>query len=386
MTDDELNLLTTLRRDLHRTPELAFEEERTAEKVCRVLDEAGIAYERGLGRTGVVATLRAGSGDKAIALRADFDALAIAETTNLEYRSQNPGVMHACGHDGHTTMLAGAARALAKSKSFDGTVHFIFQPAEERGVGAAAMIDDGLFDRFAADAVYSMHNMPWLPAGQFATRAGPIMAAEDNFEIRISGRGGHAAMPHHTKDALVTAAAVVTELQTIVSRAVDPLEGAVVSCTQLETDGAPNVIASHTVIRGDARSFCPAVSELIEQRMKAIVAGLCAAHGAEFTLDYTRVFAPTINTPAETDRAAAAARAVAGADNVDADCAPMMASEDFAAMLREKPGNYIFIGNAAPDGKGSTMLHNPAYDFNDDIIPLGVAYWVALVERELSAG
>ncbi len=375
--------LVKLRRELHQIPELGFEEKKTSDRICEVLEEFGIPYVRGLAGTGIVATLSRGSASRAIALRADIDALPITEASNLDYRSRHEGVMHACGHDGHTTMLLGAAQQLARSERFDGTVHFIFQPAEEHGKGALKMIEEGLFDRFPSDSIFGMHNLPWLEAGRFATCTGPIMGAEDNFEIRISGRGGHAAMPHETKDALTISASIICELQTIVSRSIDPIQGAVVSCTEIYTDGATNVLPSQVVIKGDARSFTPEVSQRIEQRMTAIVAGLCAAHDAEGSVIYSRVFLPTINASEESKRAADAARAVAGSDNVDSDYPPMMGAEDFGAMLRDVPGNYIFIGNKGPDGKGATMLHNPSYDFNDDIIPLGVDYWVHLAETEL---
>ena len=375
--------LMQLRQEFHQMAELGFEETQTSDKICRYLDELGIDYHQGLAGTGIVASLKAGNGNRVIGLRADIDALPITETTDCAYRSHNDGVMHACGHDGHTTMLLGAVRHLFESKSFDGTVHFIFQPAEEHGKGALKMIADGLFERYPCDAVYGMHNMPWLETGKFATNSGPIMGAEDNFEIRVTGRGGHAAIPHASKDALTIAASIITALQTIVSRNVDPLHGAVVSCTEILTDGTTNVIPTEVVIKGDTRSFLPEVSELIEQRMRRLVAGICEAHEVEHRVEYSRVFLSTINTPAESERAAEAARAVVGDANVAWECAPMMASEDFGAMLREKPGNYIFIGNRGNGGRGSTMLHNPAYDFNDDIIPFGVAYWVKLVETEL---
>ena len=383
MNSEQHRKLTRLRRELHQIPELGFEEKKTSDKICEILDEFDIPYVRGLAGTGVVATLTRGSGSRAIALRADIDALPIAETSNLDYRSRHEGVMHACGHDGHTTMLLGAAQQLARSETFDGTVHFIFQPAEEHGKGALKMIEDGLFERFPCDAIFGMHNLPWLETGKFATCAGPIMGAEDNFEIRITGRGGHAAVPHEAKDALTIAASVICELQTIVSRSVDPIQAAVVSCTEIHTDGATNVLPTQAVIKGDTRSFRPEISERIEQRMKAIVAGLCAAHDAEGSVTYTRVFLPTINASEESKHAVEAASAVAGPDNVCSDYPPMLGAEDFGAMLRDVPGNYIFIGNQGPDGKGATMLHNPSYDFNDDIIPTGVAYWVRLAEMEL---
>jgi len=373
LDDNTIGQLRELRQQFHRIPELGFEEHKTSDLICKTLDALGISFERGLAGTGVVATLKHGNSPRTIGLRADIDALPIAEKTNLEYRSQHEDVMHACGHDGHTTMLLGAAEYLKNNPVFNGTVHLIFQPAEEHGMGALRMIDDGLFRKFPMDAVFGLHNMPSLETNQIHMAPGPMMGAEDNFVIRINGSGGHAAMPHQSKDALTLAASIVTELQTIVSRNVNPLHGAVVSCTEFITDGATNVIPSEVIIKGDTRSFLPEVSGMIESRMRQIVAGLCTAHDVEYEVEYRRVFLPTINTPDESGIAAVAATSVVGQENVDADCTPVMASEDFGAMLR-------FIGNRGESGKGGAMLHNAAYDFNDDIIPTGVAYWVQLVE------
>jgi len=378
--------LVALRHELHKIPELGFEETETSDLIATTLDSLGIPYHRGLATTGVVATMKKGRSTKSIALRADIDALPISEQTNLEYRSTKDGVMHACGHDGHTTMLLGAAEVLKEHAQFDGTVHLIFQPAEEHGQGALKMIADGLFNDFSIDAVYGLHNMPWLEVGKMAMCPGPIMGAEDNFEIRVKAQGGHAAMPHNTKDALTIAASIVTELQTIVSRNVDPLKGAVVSCTEFITDGATNVIPSSVTIKGDTRSFLPDVSELIEERMQHIVKGICEAHDSEYEFEYKRVFLPTINSPDKAQFCAGVSEQVVGGNNVDSKCPPMMASEDFGAMLREKPGCYAFIGNQGADGEGSIMLHNASYDFNDDVIPYGVNYWKALVEAALPTG
>ena len=300
--------LTRLRRGLHEIAELGFTEHETSERICQALDTIGIDYKRGLAETGIVATLRAGQGNRCIALRADIDALPITESSACSHRSRNNGVMHACGHDGHTTMLLGAVQALKETQRFDGTVHFIFQPAEEHGKGALKMIEDGLFDLFPCDVVYGMHNMPWLEVGKFATCPGPIMAAEDNFEIRVMGRGGHAAIPHASKDALTVAASIITELQTIVSRNIDPLQGGVVSCTEILTDGTTNVIPGKVTIKGDARSFLPEVSALIEERMGKIVSGICGAHDMEHRFDYTRVFLSTINSKTESRTAAEVAQ------------------------------------------------------------------------------
>jgi len=386
MTDDMLARVTRLRRRLHQIPELGFEERETSDLICETLDGLGISYHRGLAETGVVATVQKGSSPKSIGLRADIDALPINEQTNLEYRSTKPGVMHACGHDGHTAMLLGAAEMLSTQSDFDGTVYLIFQPAEEHGQGALRMIDDGLFERFPADSVFGMHNIPWMKVGEMAMRPGPIMGAEDNFEIDVKARGGHAAMPHNTKDAMTIAASIVTELQTIVSRSVDPLESAVVSCTEFITDGAVNVIPTTVKIKGDTRSFLPEISELIERRMSRIVRGLCEAHDVEYAFSYKRVFLPTINSEAEAALCARVAGKVVGEAAVNPDCAPLMGAEDFGAMLLKRPGCYVFLGNQGADGTGAAMLHNAGYDFNDEAIPTGVAYWQKLVETALPVG
>ena len=383
ISPQEHTKLTKLRQQFHTIPELGFDEHKTSDLICKTLDEIGIPYERGIADTGIVASLKMGDGSAVVGFRADIDALPINEATNLEYRSTHEGVMHACGHDGHTTMLLGAARYLKESGSFNGTVRFIFQPAEEHGKGALRMICDGLFERFPVDSVFGLHNMPSLETGKIALSSGPIMGAEDNFVIKVVGQGGHAAMPHTGKDALTIGASIVTELQTIVSRNVNPLHGGVVSCTEFLTDGTTNVIPTEVTIKGDTRSFLPEVSELIERRMQQIVEGICAAHGADFEFSYERVFLSTINHAEQAKIASEAALRVVGASNLDSNCLPMMASEDFGAMLKERPGCYAFIGNKAPDGKGEIMLHNASYDFNDDIIPLGVKYWVNLAAETL---
>ena len=383
LSEQEVSDFTSLRRKLHQMAELGFEEHETSDLICATLEKIGIPYERGIGGTGVVATLTSGDSKSAVGFRSDIDALPINEATNLEYRSKNAGVMHACGHDGHTTMLLGAAHALKNNPAFNGTVRFIFQPAEEHGKGALRMMEDGLFERFPVDSVYGLHNMPWLETGKISMNPGPIMGAEDNFEIKIIGRGGHAAIPNAAKDAMTIGASIVTELQTIVSRNVHPLHGAVVSCTEFITDGTTNVIPTEVIIKGDTRSFLPEVSKLMEDRMQQIVKGICTAHDADFEFSYVRVFPSTINTATETGHAAKAAGNTVGNHNFDGDCTPMMTSEDFGAMLKVKPGCYAFIGNQGPDGKGSAMLHNAAYDFNDDIIPIGVQYWVNLAKQAL---
>ena len=372
------------RHDIHRHPELAFEEQRTAARVAELLTEFGLEVHTGVGNTGVVGVLRKGSGERMLGLRADMDALKIQEQNAFEYRSVNDGKMHACGHDGHTAMLLGAAQYLASDGDFDGSVAFIFQPAEEHGEGARAMIADGLFERFPIDSVYAIHNFPSIETGKFAVRAGSIMAAEDNFEITINGVGHHAAMPHLGKDAIVIGAEIVSAMQTLVSRSLDPLDSAVVSFTEFITNGTVNVVPGHVVLKGDTRSLTTAVQDLIDTTMERIVAGICAAHGASYEFSYQRNFIPTVNTAAEANIAAAVATAVVGPQNVLGDSRPAMTSEDFGYMLQARPGAYLLLGNGI-EGIGGCSLHNPAYDFNDEILCIGADFWVALVESQLAA-
>lgn len=372
-------LLREWRRHLHRHPEFGFEEHATAAFVAGKLRGMGIAdVVEGVGGTGVVATLRRGSGGRSIALRADMDALRIAEQTNLAHASVNPGVMHACGHDGHTTMLLGAAAVLAEEGGFDGTVRLVFQPAEEWGQGMRAMLADGLATRFPFDEIYGVHNGPGLPVGHFATRVGPFMAAEDNFSIRVAGAGGHASRPHECRDALVAACAIVVELQTIVARGIDPSELAVVSVTSLSSDGTRNVIASNAEIEGDCRNFSPAVSARIEAAMRRIATSVGAAHGCAVSVDYVRVFTPLINEAAATAHALAAARATFGEAAVNGEAARLGGAEDFAWALAHAPGNFAFIGNG-----DTAVCHSPQYDFNDDVLMHGVRYFVTLVRQRL---
>ena len=369
--------MTEWRRDFHRHPEVGFAVERTAAAVERVLRESGVETRR-LADVGVVGILRRGTSPKMIGLRADMDALPVPEGNDFPHRSVHAGRMHACGHDGHTAMLLGAARRLARSGKFDGAAVFIFQPDEESGLGAMAMMEDGLFREFPVDRVFGMHNLPSLAAGQFAIRAGPIMACEDHFRMVIEGRGGHAAQPHLCADALVAGAAIVGALQTIISRVVNPALGGVVSVTGFETDGARNVIPGRVELRGDARAYSDETRREISGAMERIARGLCDAHRAALTdFQYEAKFEATVNSPAETDAAAAAARETAG--EVDENSPPMMFSEDFGRMLAEKPGAFIFIGN----GENSAPLHSPLFDFNDDILTVGADYWTRLVEREL---
>ncbi|MFC5519551.1 M20 aminoacylase family protein [Polaromonas jejuensis] len=376
--------LVRWRHHLHRHPETGFEEVQTADYVASVLKALGLEVHRGIGGTGLVANLTVGDGKGVIGLRADMDALAITETAEgRAHASQMPGRMHACGHDGHMAMVLGAAQLLRERRNFNGTVRFIFQPAEEHGRGAKAMMDDGLFERFPVDEIYGAHNMPGLPAGHFATRTGGIMASEDNFVIHVKGRGTHAARPHMGVDPLVIAAEIVLALQTIVSRSLDPSMPAVISCTEFITDGIRNAIPSNVIIKGDTRSYAPEVQALLEQRMREVSVGICSTHGAECAFEYTHEFAPTVNWDQCVPTALAAATAVAGADKVDGNVQPMMISEDFGAFLRVVPGAFVFIGNGDNGAPGSTPLHNARYDFNDSVLPVGARYFAELARIRL---
>ncbi len=372
--------MTAWRRQIHAHPETAFEEVGTAAFVAERLAEFGIEVDRGLAGTGVVGTLKAGSGGRAIGLRADLDALHMSEHNQFDHRSQHDGRMHACGHDGHTTMLLGAAKYLAETRNFDGTVHFIFQPAEENEGGGRVMVEQGLFERFPVEAVYGMHNMPSLPAGQFAVHAGAAMASFDIFELTVTGHGCHAAMPHMGVDPVLTAAQIIVALQSIASRATSPLDSVVVSVTQVHGGDTWNVIPDSVMLRGTTRSFAPAVQDRLEPTIRRIAEGIAAAAGASVTLRYERRYPATINHPAHADAAAAAIAEVVGAANVHRDVPPTMGAEDFAFMLQAKPGAYVWIGNGRPEAP----LHNPSYDFNDDILPIGASYWARLVERSLA--
>ncbi len=374
--------LVALRHDLHAHPELAFEERRTADLVARTLEAAGIKVHRGLAKTGVVGVLKHGSSPRAIGLRADMDALPIHEQNLFPHRSKHEGRMHACGHDGHTAMLLGAAEYLAASRDFDGTVYFIFQPAEETVGGARVMIEEGLFERFPIDAVYGMHNWPGLPVGQFAVHAGPVMACSDQFDIVLRGHGAHAAFPHQGRDPTVAGAALVQALQSIVSRTLDPLDAAVLSITRFHADGgAYNVIPERAELCGTVRAFRPEVQDQVEAAMERICAGIGAAHGVQVNLAYQRGYPPSVNDAVEAARCRAVLEELVGAENVRTDLRPSMGAEDFAYMLRERPGCYVWIGNGP--GEGGCMLHNPHYDFNDEVLPLGASYWVRLTERLL---
>jgi len=371
------------RRHLHGIPETGFEERQTAEFVAGTLASLGLEVARGIGGTGVVGTLRLGGGPRRLGLRADMDALALQEAGDRPYGSRHPGRMHACGHDGHMAMLLGAASLLAQAQDLDGTIHFVFQPAEEHGRGAKAMIADGLFTRFPMDEIYGVHSMPGIPAGRFATRPGGIMASEDNFVIRIHGRGAHAARPHMAIDPIVIGAEIVLALQTILARSVDPTEQAVVSVTEFITDGTRNAIPATVVLKGDTRSYTPSVQGLLQERMAAIVSGVCAAHGATSEFEYSFEFEPTYNAPICVATAVQAATLVAGPANVDGHCPPVLASEDFGAFLQVVPGNYMFLGSGVPGEPGGVPLHNPQFDFNDELLLPGARYFAAIAGHVL---
>ena len=376
------NEMTEWRHRIHKHPETAFEEYETSDFVAEKLESFGIEVHRGLAKTGVVGTLTNGSGNRAIGLRADMDALDLQELNKFEHRSQIDGKMHGCGHDGHTVMLLGAAKHLAETKNFDGTVRFIFQPAEENVAGGRVMISDGLFEKFPVDSVYGMHNMPGHDTGTFAVRKGPIMASADFFEARVIGVGGHGAFPHQTTDPVIISAEIIQAWQSIVSRNVDPLQSAVVTVAQIHGGHTGNVIPEEVVMSGTTRAFDPDVQDMIENRMRQLAVGIAEAHGAKVEFKYDRRYAPTINTADETDLAIAAAAELVGDANVNKDVNPVMGAEDFSWMLRERPGCYIMIANGA--GEGSCHIHNPNYDFNDEILPLGANYWVQLTEQILT--
>lgn len=384
--------LVRIRRQLHAHPELRFEEEQTAAFVAAYLEDCGIEVTRGIGGHGVVGTCRRGTSGRAIALRADMDALPLQELNGFAHASQHAGKMHACGHDGHTTMLLGAARHLATHGGFDGTVQFVFQPAEEGGAGAKKMLDDGLFERFPADAIFGLHNWPGLPAGSFGVRPDAIMASSNSFEVEIHGSGSHAAQPHRSIDPVMVAVQIAQAWQSIVSRNVDPNAAAVLSVTQIHTGTAVNVIPETAVLRGTVRTFDTAVLDLIEERMRSIAEGIAGAFGAELRFDFNRMYPAVVNHPAEAALAASVMRAVAGSEGVDEHVARSMASEDFSFFLQRKPGCYAFLGNGRlrttaassnASGDGSYQLHSPLYDFNDEILVTGVTYWVELAKTWL---
>ena len=370
------------RHHIHAHPETAFEEEATAAFVAGKLESFGLEVHRGLAKTGLVGVLRHGRADAAIGLRADLDALHIQERSGVPYVSANPGRMHACGHDGHTAMLLGAARALAVRRNLAGTVYFIFQPAEENEGGGRVMVEEGLFDRFPMRAVYGMHNWPRLRAGTFAMRGGPLMGAYDVFEIVATGKGAHAAMAYTGKDPMMFAAHCISALQTIVARNLHPQDAGVVTVTQVHGGDTWNVIPQEVVMRGTVRTFRREVQDLIEERMRGIVAGVAATFDMQATVRYERRYPATVNSESETQHAVAAASAVVGAANVDTSPTPEMGSEDFAFMLQARPGCYVWLG--AGNGPDTPNIHSPQYDFNDDVLSIGASYWVTLAEQQLA--
>ncbi len=374
--------LTAIRRDIHTNPELGLQEHRTADIVARKLEEWGIEVHRGVGGTGVVGVLRSGNGHQAIGLRADMDALPIEEATNLPYASQTSGIMHACGHDGHTTMLLGTARYLAETRDFNGTVNFIFQPGEEGVGGALAMLKDGLFERFPCDAIFGMHNRPGMPVGQYAITPGTAMAAGAFFDITVSGRGAHGARPEESIDPVLVACHIGTALQSIVSRNVSPRDAAVLSITRIHGGEAYNVIPETAILAGTARTMRRETMNLIERNLERVAANVAGAFGAAASVDFRLIFAPLVNHPAHAEEIANAAAELVGPENVDRNKPPAVASEDFSFMLEQVPGAYINLGN----GEQSAPVHNPGYNFNDEAIPYGSALFAHLVERKLPRG
>jgi hippurate hydrolase len=372
-----------LRRDIHRHPELAFEEHRTAELVANKLEAWGYEVHRGLGGTGVVGTLKRGTSTRSVGLRADMDALPIQEASGAEWTSTKPGLMHACGHDGHTAMLLAAAHELAHNAEFDGVLNLIFQPAEEGGGGALRMMQDGLFERFPCDAIFAMHNMPGVPVGKFMFRSGSAMASSDYVTIRVMGTGGHGGMPHRASDSLVAAASIVMALQTVVSRNVDPLHTAVVTVGSIQAGKANNVIPALATLELSVRALDPGVRKLLEQRIKAIATSQAESFGVRAEVDWKEGYCVLVNSEQETEFARQVALDLVGADRVVLNGPPLTGSEDFAFMLEKVPGSYLLIGNGDGDSAGACMVHNPGYDFNDDNIASGSDYWIHLVKSYL---
>ncbi|PUE15410.1 amidohydrolase [Limnohabitans sp. MMS-10A-160] len=373
-----------LRRDIHSHPELAFEEHRTSDLVAAKLQSWGYQVHRGLGGTGVVGTLKRGSSERKLGIRADMDALPIQEATGAEWASTRQGLMHACGHDGHTAMLLAAAKAIAQAPEFDGTLNLIFQPAEEGGGGAVRMMDDGLFEHHPCDAVFAMHNMPGTPVGHFVFRDGAAMASSDYVTIRIHGTGGHGAMPHRAADPLVAASSIVMALQTIVSRNVDPLHTAVVTVGALHAGQANNVIPALATLELSVRALDPQVRQLLEQRIKALVTAQAESFGVRADVAWRQGYCVLVNHTAQTEFARQVALDLVGPERVTLNGPPITGSEDFAFMLEKVPGSYLLIGNGDGDSAGACMVHNPAYDFNDENIATGASYWVALVQAYLA--
>ena len=378
---DMQDQIVAWRRDIHAHPELLYDVHRTAGTVVEKLKSFGCdEVVPGIGRTGVVGVIRGRkSGSKVVGLRADMDALPLEEETGLPYQSTVPGKMHACGHDGHTAMLLGAAKYLAETRNFAGTVVVIFQPAEEGGAGGLAMVKDGLITRFGIQEVYGMHNYPGVPLGQFAIRPGAVMASADHILIELEGKGGHAARPHLAIDTILVGAQIINQLQSVVARNVNPLDAAVVSICMFQAGHTDNVIPQHAKLRGTARALTPEVREMLKKRVNDVVEGTARLYGATAKITYTTGYPVVVNHERQTAFAAAVAGEIAGKDKVNTDMAPLMGAEDFAFMLNERPGAFIFVGNGDSAG-----LHHPAYDFNDEVIPLGTSYWVRLAESALA--
>tara|TARA_B100000989_G_scaffold155322_1_gene115888 strand:- start:391 stop:1545 length:1155 start_codon:yes stop_codon:yes gene_type:complete len=371
------------RHDFHQHPELNFDLKYTSPKVTELLKNFGLETHEGIGHSGVVGILKNGTGKKSIGIRADMDALPVQETNDLTYKSKNEGKMHACGHDGHMSMALGAAKFLSENKNFDGTIYFIFQPDEEKTQGAQAMIDDGLFSKFSIDEVYAFHNMPGMDLGTFATRPGTITASESIFKIELWGKGGHSALPHMGVDTITVGTQIITSLQSIVSRKLNPAMNGVVSVTDFKSDGNENVLPGHSVITGDTRALSPKANKIIEASMKDIVHGVTAAHGIKVDFSYETRTNMTINTQEQTLAAAEVARKMVGAKNVDANCEPKLFSEDFSQMLMVRPGCFILIGNGL-DGLHAQSLHSSNYNFNDELLVIGSTFWTELVKKRLS--
>lgn len=381
--------LQQIRRDIHAHPELCFQEQRTADVIAKKLTEWGIPVVRGMGVTGVVGIIRNGSGQRAIGLRADMDALPVQEINSFPHASKHEGTMHACGHDGHVAMLLGAAQYLAQHGNFDGTVYVIFQPAEEGGGGARRMMNDGLFSDYPMDAVFGMHNWPGVAVGTFGVTAGPMMASSNEFEVVVRGKGAHAAQPHKGIDPIMVAVQIAQSWQTIVARNKNPVDAGVLSITQIHAGSATNIIPDEATLIGTVRTFTTEVLDLIEHRMRMIAEHTANAFDAQIEFHFNRNYPPLINHAKETAFAVEVMKSIVGDDNVNAQVEPTMGAEDFAFMLQEKPGCYVFIGNGegahrdAGHGLGPCNLHNPSYDFNDDLLPIGATYWVQLAESYL---
>ena len=376
------NKLIEWRQELHMNPQIGFEEEYASEKVASLLKDFGLEVHKGIAKTGVVGVLKKGSGNKGIGIRADMDALPIQETNTFNYKSKIENRMHACGHDGHTTMLLGAAKHLAEHGNFDGTVYFIFQPDEENCFGAKTMIEEGLFTKFAIDEVYAMHNIPGMEVGTFATKKGTITSSENLFEISFEGKGGHAALPHMTKDTITIGSQIISALQTIVSRKLDPVEKGVVSVTEFITDGKKNILPGNGLIKGDARALSDKSNEIIEKNMRQLVKGICDVHGIPYEVSYKTTCPVTFNESKQAESATKAAMTLLGEENSNGDCEPRLFSEDFSILSAAKPGCFVLMGNGT-SGSHARPLHASNYDFNDELLVIGSSYWAALAEQQL---